>query len=170
MTRVTKLHRLLAKVTVVCVLSCALGVLGSVAGWAEGVKPNKAEAPDKTPLTPAEQFAKMDKNGDGVLTPDELPQPEKFARLDWNGDGSITLEEFKTGPKPLTEAEKAAELEKQFRKLDADGDGKLTPQEFTNAEKFARFDRNTDGVVTLDEMKAGMAPPPKEDPIAKIER
>ena len=38
-------------------------------------------------------FKRLDKNGDGKLTPDELSNPEWFAKLDLNKDGVITLEE-----------------------------------------------------------------------------
>ncbi|MGQ9581880.1 MAG: hypothetical protein ACUVT8_13220, partial [Armatimonadota bacterium] len=43
-----------------------------------------------------DRFAKLDKNGDGVLTKDELTRPRLFARLDTNSDGKITREEAKT--------------------------------------------------------------------------
>ena len=40
-------------------------------------------------------FHAVDKNGDGKVTPDELPRPALFKRLDTNGDGAITLDEIK---------------------------------------------------------------------------
>lgn len=40
-------------------------------------------------------FANMDKNGDGRLTPDELPVPEAlFGRFDRNADGAVTEDEI----------------------------------------------------------------------------
>src|SRR4051812_8324268 len=39
------------------------------------------------------KFKAADKNGDGVITPDELPLPRIFKFLDRNGDGKVTLEE-----------------------------------------------------------------------------
>ena len=41
----------------------------------------------------SEVFKRLDKNGDGKLTPDELTNPEWFAKLDLNKDGVVTLEE-----------------------------------------------------------------------------
>lgn len=36
------------------------------------------------------RFVQLDRNHDGVVTPDELPRPRIFARLDLDGDGRIT--------------------------------------------------------------------------------
>lgn len=41
----------------------------------------------------ADWFRQLDKNEDGVLTPDELNKPRLFARLDADSDGKITREE-----------------------------------------------------------------------------
>src|SRR6187200_3294821 len=38
-------------------------------------------------------FHRADKNGDGKVTKDELPNEETFAKFDLNNDGIITLEE-----------------------------------------------------------------------------
>ncbi len=47
--------------------------------------------------------AKLDKNGDGVITKDELPDGSRlaarFAEIDKDGDGSLTREELKAGRK-----------------------------------------------------------------------
>jgi len=40
-----------------------------------------------------QKFKELDKNHDGVVTPDELPNPDLFKRVDRNGDGKITLDE-----------------------------------------------------------------------------
>ncbi|MDP6986959.1 MAG: EF-hand domain-containing protein, partial [Phycisphaerales bacterium] len=36
------------------------------------------------------RFVQLDRNHDGVVTPDELPRPRIFNRLDLDGDGRIT--------------------------------------------------------------------------------
>ena len=43
--------------------------------------------------TPEERFARADRNGDGKLTKDELPNEALFRRLDRNGDGVIEKSE-----------------------------------------------------------------------------
>ncbi len=40
-----------------------------------------------------QKFKELDKNHDGVVTPDELPNPDIFKRVDRDGDGRITLDE-----------------------------------------------------------------------------
>ncbi len=43
-----------------------------------------------------QMFAKLDKNGDGVLTKDEFPPfVQKMAALDTNGDGTVSRDEMK---------------------------------------------------------------------------
>ena len=44
-----------------------------------------------------QRFRQLDRDGDGKLTADELPQQRLFRRLDADGDGSITLDEAKAG-------------------------------------------------------------------------
>jgi len=41
----------------------------------------------------ADRLKQADKNGDGQLTPDEVPDAALFKRMDANGDGVVTLEE-----------------------------------------------------------------------------
>lgn len=103
-----------------------------------------------------ERFKQMDKNADGKLTAEELPNPNMLKKLDTNGDGVVTLEEAKAvmehgGARPDNPA---AALEQQFKLMDKNADGKLTAAEFPNAEKFKALDKNADGAVTLDEMRA----------------
>jgi mono/diheme cytochrome c family protein/peroxiredoxin len=60
---------------------------------------SRADGPPKN-ATAEEIFKWADKNGDGKVTPDELPNKETFAKFDTNGDGVITWEEAK----PVLEA------------------------------------------------------------------
>ncbi len=53
---------------------------------------SRADGPPKG-STPEEIFKWADKNGDGKVTPDELPNAETFAKFDLNKDGTITIEE-----------------------------------------------------------------------------
>ncbi|NUM56538.1 MAG: EF-hand domain-containing protein [Candidatus Hydrogenedentes bacterium] len=81
----------------------------------------------KFPNATEDRFNKLDKNGDGVLSKEDIPWHERARILrrlkeaDTNGDGSVTLEEFMAA--------------------------------FPNADEaaFHRLDRNDDGVINKDD-------------------
>ena len=62
---------------------------------------------------------KLDTNGDGMLTREEMlaKNAARFTSLDKDGSGSITADEF------------SANLAQMFDRLDANGDGMLAPDE-----------------------------------------
>jgi len=115
------------------------------------------------------RFAKLDRNGDGKLTPDELNAPHgdkapgpkraqfaerRFEKLDSNHDGVVTLNEY------------VAAAVAKFKELDVAGNGRITADEIANspqaherAEHVAsriakRIDTNGDGTVSKDEFLA----------------
>lgn len=132
-------------------------------------------------------FQKMDKNGDGKITTEEVTalSDEHFNRLDTNGDGVVTREESEAAHQKMREefAKRHAEKKQKrapegkekrerthrgpaqgprgdfFAKLDKDGDGKITREESRQAalERFQKFDLNQDGVVTKEEMREARA-------------
>lgn len=60
-------------------------------------RPERRERP-----SPEEMFTKMDANKDGKLEATEVrgPLKEDFAKIDTDGDGFITREELEKAPKP----------------------------------------------------------------------
>jgi len=123
------------------------------------------------------QIMANDKNGDGKLTPNEVPG-EMVAMLrgvDQNADGEITREElvvamanmrnqFGGGPwrgagGPAGGAGNANEATGQFLRFDKNGDGRLTegelPPDATRMLKGA--DRNGDGAIDAGELQAALA-------------
>jgi Ca2+-binding EF-hand superfamily protein len=127
-----------------------------------------------------EGFARMDKNGDGFLTPDEM-RPGRFQRqgagrrgprmMDQNGDGQIARDEWK-GPAEVfdrLDANRDGSITREefkagrqhdrrgkhgLRSMDQDQNGQITREEWKGqAELFNRLDSNSDGVITSDEMK-----------------
>lgn len=109
------------------------------------------KAPAASPL-----LAQLDANHDGKITRAEWKGNDvSFSMLDKNGDGVLTADELAPSvpadPGPSPEAVRARQ-EKIFRWMDANHDGRVAKAEWREeAAKFARLDRNHDGVVTLEE-------------------
>lgn len=115
---------------------------------------------------PGGVFQKFDKNNDGKVTSEELPNQQAFERFDTNQDGSITLEEYNavmggTTPKPETptppamppkpEETPTAPADAVFSGYDKNGDSKVTSDELSNPAAFERFDLDKDGAISLAE-------------------
>ncbi|MEO9131960.1 MAG: hypothetical protein ABI240_12200, partial [Sphingomonas sp.] len=95
---------------------------------------------------------RADTNGDGNISRAEfMAQAEaRFARMDKNGDGFITADEMggRAGRGPGG----------GMMAADADHDGKISRAEFMaqTAQRFTKLDANGDGQISGDEMKAMM--------------
>jgi Ca2+-binding EF-hand superfamily protein len=126
---------------------------------------------------PGGVFQKFDKNADGKVTTEELPNAQAFDRFDTNKDGSITLEEYNavtggTTPKPATPpatpttpakpgetpappAAPAANptVASVLKAFDKNADGKITKDDAGDAAWFTQADQNGDGVLDETEMQ-----------------
>jgi Ca2+-binding EF-hand superfamily protein len=141
----------------------------------DGDQPGAPRRPEGAPpIDPERAFRFMDRNGDGKVTADELPEERRemfknnISRADKDGDGAINLEEFKgsmealarlmgRGPMPggLGGPPNLANAP-FFRAIDANGDGKLSGDELAKAgDALKTLDRNKDGALTPEEL----APP-----------
>jgi len=139
---------------------------------------------------PNAMFQRLDQNGDGVLTADEVPEERQrffdrmMQRADQNQDGKLTKEEFTAGLNMDGGGQRLMRggrfnAERMFERLDSNGDGKITPDEIPQqAQRMMQLDRNGDGVLTREELsqgspgdgfgrRPGMAP---GDPGARAER
>lgn len=96
-------------------------------------------------------FDRMDVNGDGVVTADEMS--EKHAQFiedaDANGDGAVSKDEMKA----FRDAKREEWREK--RDPDKNGDGVVDKTEYLNAaqERFDRMDKDGNGVLSEDEQR-----------------
>ena len=103
-------------------------------------------------------FAKMDANGDGFLTREEVRKAReaRFAKYDANGDGKAEISEIDAAIMKRLEKRKVKIRYRILGRLDANGDGIIDKEEYLNARMrmFDRADRNGDGRV--DRREAAM--------------
>ena len=143
-------------------------------------QPPEATAPAEPPAAegPDAIFGRLDANGDGQIAEDEVPEDQArlFRRLrrtsDGNGDGQLSREEFAAG---LTErepppAQPAAgqpggnfDPAALFARFDRNGDDKLTLEEVPEERRgffeplIQRADRDGDGALSQEEFTAAMS-------------
>jgi len=131
----TKSNRYLLAVAVSATI--LIGFSGTT--WAHGGPP-----PDAASL-----IEQLDQNGDGKLSADEFKGPaEHFTRMDTDGDGYLTKEELEAG-RPAPMGGKGG-----FEQDDADGDGRVSKEEFSGPEDlFDRLDADGDGYITREEAR-----------------
>jgi hypothetical protein len=93
-------------------------------------------------------------SGDRPSLPPGHHRGDRFAKMDKDGDGVISDEERAAAMK-----ERAAQMR---TRLDSNGDGKLTPDELASAKGRMHFDdpasldTNKDGDISADELAAAM--------------
>ncbi len=94
---------------------------------------------------------RMDVNGDGKLTAEEMSEKNAafIEKADADGDGAVTKEEMKA----FHQARRAEWREK--RNPDKNDDGVVDRTEYVNAaqERFDRMDKDGNGVLSEDEMR-----------------
>jgi Ca2+-binding EF-hand superfamily protein len=99
-------------------------------------------------------FAKLDSNGDGVVTQDEFVSAAKakFQALDTQGTGKVTAQQIATSSTAQQRDLQFAQHE--VKKLDTNGDGVVSQSEYLAAAqaRFAKLDKNGDGYITADEI------------------
>jgi Ca2+-binding EF-hand superfamily protein len=97
----------------------------------------------------AKRFEKLDANGDGVVTLQEMEAGAlaRFAKADANKDGKVTAEERR--------AAFEAHKRERFAKRDANGNGLLERSEVERMPEkwFAKLDANGDGALSQDELR-----------------
>ena len=106
----------------------------------------------------------LDANNDGVISAEEINNaPAALRKLDKNGDGKLTEDElrpnFAEGPGGRrgegAGASNPDEMVRQLLEFDRNGDGKLSKEEVPErlSGLFERGDLNKDGVLDKDELR-----------------
>lgn len=119
-------------------------------------------------------IAKMDANGDGKVTRQEMEAKKlaKTMRLDKNGDGRITKAEYaatmmsRYEAKGMDAARAQAKIDRLFAKTDLNHDGFLSPDEIKKAadRHFAKMDVNGSGYIPATNTHRPRDPAPSAAP------
>lgn len=109
------------------------------------------------PLVDVDAFLReYDRNKDGFLSKDELPEwlHYNFARLDTNKDGKISKEELQKGMAYLHERRRPSDV--VFVLVEMSDCDECCAEELQRVyEMLTKLDKNKDGKISADELKAG---------------
>jgi Ca2+-binding EF-hand superfamily protein len=118
-----------------------------------------ANKPDET----VQRLMVLDRNGDGVLSKDEIPERMQglFARIDINNDGRITSDEIRSSAKtqagPNGRAQRGGEatrMDPVLNTIDTDHDGILSAAEIAAAPAALKsLDKDSDGELSSAELR-----------------
>ena len=102
-------------------------------------------------------------DADGNVTRGELESASasRAQKIDTNGDGIITLDELQRGK----ESRKAERMQRHLTEADTNGDGQVGVDEFSaqHVQRIMRHDNDGDGVISESEQpKRGERPPRPE--------
>jgi Ca2+-binding EF-hand superfamily protein len=141
-----------------CLLLSSLYFLGTTVAHAQQQDRGRTgQAASQGPRFEAGRFIKdFDKNGDGKLSKDEVPQNlrEHFAAIDANKDGQISREELQQYAERMAQGRPRA-VEMLYIVVDEAAEGAPTVQELQQAYDLLRkFDKNHDGKIDAKEVAA----------------
>jgi hypothetical protein len=118
--------------------------------------PNGPGGPGRHRPPPDLIIQALDVNHDGVIDADEIANASAaLKKLDKNGDGKLTLDEVLPPPPPDAPTNgHRPPVPPIFKALDANGDGVIDANEIANAPAaLKKLDRNGDGKLTPDELR-----------------
>ncbi len=102
-----------------------------------------------------DSFSKVDKDKNGVITPDEFDSAvrSRFKDYDKNNDGRIDMNEFAAKGQP--------ESVKEFKFMDKNNDGIINADEFYRAaiQRRDQLDFNRDSKISKEEYNSNKALP-----------
>ncbi|WEX11420.1 EF-hand domain-containing protein [Chelativorans sp. AA-79] len=142
----------------ILVSALALSVAAGAVSLAEAQQADNdaPAAAQPAPNAPKGIFGRLDADGDGSISQDEFggTRMDMLQAADENQDGTLSQEEL-TNYVMLREFQRRAE--RLANRLDIDGDGTVTVAEIEDhqGKRFALLDRNSDGMLSQDELRRG---------------
>jgi len=127
------------------------------------VSPALAQSAPQGQMGMMPDFATLDANGDGKISPDEMKAfgVGRVAGMDANKDGFVTKDEMKAFIVAKMTDRVNSMVDQRFAKLDPDNTGKVSLDKLENPQReekmFKRMDKNGDGVISKDEFDAAKA-------------
>jgi Ca2+-binding EF-hand superfamily protein len=125
--------------------------------------PNQSDPAANKPEEIVQRLMSLDKNKDGILTKDELPDRLQglFARSDSNHDGKVTPDEIRasaasqSGPNGRAQRTgDATRMDPVLYALDTNHDGIVSKDEIAAAPiSLKSLDKNGDGIISADELR-----------------
>jgi Ca2+-binding EF-hand superfamily protein len=129
-----------------------------------GDEPGETAGPSADDLV--QTLMAFDKNGDGKLTKDELPERMQglFDRADTNHDGVLTPDEIRKSAQSAAPAQQGRgrgergpsfmRMDPILAAIDTDSDGEISAAELAaSAKSLQKLDANGDGRLTEDEVR-----------------
>lgn len=125
--------------------------------------PSQTNPADADPEALVARLMVLDRNGDGILTVDEIPDRLKplMDKADTNHDGKLTADELRAYAKVQSQPKgrsmrggQPTRMDPVLNALDADHDGVISAAEIANAPAaLLTLDKNGDGQLTPDELR-----------------
>ncbi len=103
-------------------------------------------------------FSELDVNGNGEISRDEMNAAieRRFAQADKDGNSLLTPDELRgTRASNAPGANKANRTQAALKRRDQNGDGALSIEEALNTSAFDRLDQDNNGILTLSEVSEG---------------
>ena len=105
-----------------------------------------------------ERMCRRDRNGDGKLSLDEIPEfmKRRFQSMDQNGDGFLDEKEFQSTAGRMMGGGGRGQMVERMMRRDANGDGKISREEAPEPmlRRFDQMDTDQDGFIDEAELRA----------------